>query len=209
MSTTQAPVRLADPTELPKRTVRFIEVPDRRCFMIDGVGMPDGTAKDAGLTFQAAIQTLYGIGYTVHFALKRRGITTPVGALEALWSWGEAEGEQPPDNTDTPAARWTALLPVPADTTDDEIAAAIEDLRRKTDPVALPLLRVKTLSEGICAEVLYVGPYDEEHPTIEGLHAAIDAAGYRPVGRHHEIYLGDPRRSAPSKLRTIIRQPVA
>ena len=208
MSTTQIPVRPTGSTGLPTASVRFIEVPERRCFMIDGVGMPDGTADDAGETFQAAIQALFGVGYGLHFILKRRGVGTKVGAIEALWAWGEAEGGPPPEDTDTATARWTALLPVPAEATDEEITAAIADLRHRKNPVALPLLRVATLSEGLCAEVMYVGPYDAEQPTIARLHASIESAGYRPVGLHHEIYLGDPRRSAPEKLRTIIRQPV-
>jgi hypothetical protein len=103
---------------------------------------------------------------------------------------------------------WTAILPLPAEASDDDVATASADLRRRRAPPALERLRVETLREGRCAEVLHIGPYDAERPTIERLHAAIAAAGHWPRGRHHEIYLGDPRRSAPQRLKTIIRQPI-
>ena len=175
--------------------------------MIDGIGMPDETSGGGSTSFTAAIQALYGVAYTLHFELKKRGVAAAVGSLEALWSWGEVEGAQPlfqPDVT----ARWTALLPVPDEATAEEIDAAIAELRRKKDPPALALLRIETLAEGDCAEVMHVGAYDAEQPTIERLHAAIADAGRRPRGRHHEIYLGDPRRTPPQRLRTIIRQPI-
>lgn len=205
-TTTLAPLR---PTTTPPNTdVRIVDVPERRYFMVDGIGMPDEAATGASTTFQDAFQALYGIGYTLHFALKRRGVTSPVGALETLWSWGEEPGVLLSDRTDPATVRWTAVLAVPGEATDDEIAAAGADLRRKKDPPALDRLRIETLAEGRSAEVIHIGPYDAERPTIERLHAAIAAAGYRPRGLHHEIYLSDPRRTAPEKLRTIIRQPV-
>jgi hypothetical protein len=195
-------------TALPTTEVRFIEVPDRRCFMIDGVGMPDGQAAIGATAFQEAIQALYGMGYGLHFTLKRRGVTAAVGALEALWTWGDVAGVPPPDDTDAATARWTALLPVPEEATDEEIATVGAELRRRKDPPALDRLRVESLAEGLCAEVMHLGPYHAERPTIERLHAGIAAAGRRPRGLHHEIYISDPRRGDPAKLRTVIRQPV-
>ena len=196
---------------LPTTVVRFIDVPDRRCFMVDGVGMPDASTQSSG-AFQDALQALFGVAYTLHFGLKRRGVTADVGTLEGLWTLPEsAHGsvdatDAVTDPTHTP---WTALLPVPDGATDDEIAAAIDDLRRKKAPPALDLMRVETLHEGRVAEVMHIGPYDIEGPTIARLHEAILAAGHRPTGRHHEIYIGDPRRASPARLRTIIRQPIA
>ena len=205
MATITAPTR---PETLPTTVVRFIDVPDRRCFMVDGLGMPDASAGSAG-AFQEALQALYGVAYTLHFGLRKRGVMASVGTLEALWTLPDPIDDGDAAAADLTRTPWTALLPVPDEATDDEIAAAMDDLRRKKAPPALDLMRVETLREGRCAEVLYIGPYDKEGPTIQGLHDAILAAGHRPIGRHHEIYIGDPRRAAPSRLRTVIRQPIA
>jgi hypothetical protein len=182
--------------------VRFVEVPRRRCLMIDGAGAPEESEA-----FQQAMGALYGLAYTVHFDLKRRGIEAGVGAIEGLWSPGQGDALLLDEGT-RGDWRWTLLLPVPEAATDNDIAAAKAELGRKKNPPALDLVRVEELAEGMSAEILHVGPYEAERPTIERLHAAIADAGRRPRGRHHEIYLGDPRRTAPEKLRTVLRQPV-
>ena len=192
---------------LPSRTVRFVDVPRRRCFMIDGAGMPDDS-PEASARFQAAIQALFGVAYTLHFILKRRDVTSPVGSLEALWSWTSCGPGEPPLDGTLASAAWTAVLPIPAEATDADIDLAIADLRKKKDPEALGLLRIAALEEGPCAEVMHIGPYDAEEPTISSLHDAIKAGGRHPTGRHHEIYISDPRRVPPERLRTVIRQPV-
>ena len=87
------------------------------------------------------------------------------------------------------------------------IATAIDQARAK-GLAAAGRVRFELWTEGLCAQVLHIGPYADEAPTVDRLHAAIESAGLRPRGRHHEIYLGDPRRAAPEKLRTILRQPV-
>jgi hypothetical protein len=87
-------------------------------------------------------------------------------------------------------------------------AAATAEAARKKDLPGLARLAYIRWAEGRCAQLLHIGPYAAEAPSIAALHEAIAEAGYRPRGRHHEIYLGDPRRSAPEKLRTIIRHPV-
>ena len=209
MATIANPAR---PATLPTADVHFIDVPDRRCFMIDGLGIPD-LSTPGSVAFQEAIQALYGVAYTLHFTLKRRGIDAGVGTLEGLWTLPEASVGGDAAALATPAdaagTAWTAIMPIPDEATDDEIAASIDDLRRKKAPPALDRMRVETLREGRAAEVLHIGPYDVEGPTIARLHAAIADAGLRPIGRHHEIYIGDPRRASPARLRTVIRQPVA
>jgi hypothetical protein len=100
------------------------------------------------------------------------------------------------------------LIGLPDSASDEEIEAAIADVRVRKAPPGLADLRVERWDEGRCAQTLHVGPYAAEEPTIERLHEAIRAAGLRPRGAHHEIYLGDPRRAAPERLRTVIRQPV-
>lgn len=182
--------------------VRFVDVPSRRFFMVDGTGVPEESEA-----FKDAMGALYGLAYTLHFDLKRRGVDAGVGAIEGLWASGPGDLLLL-DEGDRGDWRWTLLLPIPEAATGDDIAAATAELRRKKNPPALGLVRVEELAEGTSAEILHVGPYDAERPTIERLHAAIAEAGRRPRGRHHEIYLGDPRRAAPEKLKTVIRQPV-
>jgi hypothetical protein len=104
--------------------------------------------------------------------------------------------------------RWTLFIALPEEATGGELSDALAKGRAKVAPEVAVDLRIETLAEGAVAQVLHVGPYAEERPTIERLHAAIATAGLRPRGRHHELYLGDPSRAAPAKLRTLVRQPV-
>lgn len=184
---------------------RFLRVPERRYFMIDGHGEPGGP------DFQAAFGALYPVAYTLHFALKRRGVTARVGAAEGLYWFGETERPIEPgefSRQERDAWHWRLLLPVPEAASEDEIEAAFAEVARKKAPAALPLLRVERWAEGQVAQTLHVGPYASETTTIEALHAALSAAGLRPRGCHHEIYISDPNRTAPERLKTIIRQPV-
>jgi hypothetical protein len=191
-----------DELRVPADGVRFVAVDVRRVIAVDGEGSPELPG------FQAAIGTLFPVAYGLHFALKRRGIQAPVGALEGLW-WTPEEldpGSLTPGLGDLTRWHWTLLIGIPDEATEAEVLAAIAEATRRRG--SGNGVRVVTLDEGRCAQVLHVGPYSAEAPTIERLHAAIAAAGLQPRGRHHEIYLGDPRRSAPQRLRTLIRQPV-
>jgi hypothetical protein len=170
-------------------TVRFLIIPERQYLMIDGTGTPGGDE------FAAAMASLYPVAYTVHFALKKRGIEAPVGALEGLF-WLEA----PP--------RWRLLLPVPAAAQRADIADAIEQVRVRKGPPTIDRLRAESWCEGSVAQILHVGPYDAETATIEALHVGIEARGLRQRGTHHEIYISDPNRTAAARLKTVIRQPV-
>jgi len=188
--------------------VRFLHVPERHYLAIDGTEAPGGEV------FQQAIGTLYPVAYTLHFSLRKRGVSAPVGALEGLF-WIPAEdllADTPTGVADGPPAggwRWRLLLRLPEEAGEVEIEQAIADAARKRPLPALEQLRVLTWEEGDCAQILHVGPYDAEAPTIRRLHDAIGAAGLRTRGQHHEIYLSDPGRGNPQKTRTVIRQPVA
>ena len=180
--------------------VEFITVPEWSYLLVPGEGAPQGGA------FADAIQALFSVTYGAHFLLRKRtGQTTKVMPLEALW-WADDMSSFLTGHRDR--WLWQAMIvqhePIDADT----IAEAIAHAADKGIP-SLDRLRFEPWTEGLCAQVLHLGPYSEEAPTIEALHAAIRSAGYVVRGRHHEIYLGDPRRSAPEKLRTIVRQPVA
>jgi hypothetical protein len=196
--------RRAEPSTSPPGVVRFVKIDPRRVLAVDGTGRPGAPA------FQAAIAALYGVAYVLHFILKRRGVNARVGPLEGLW-W--TPDEIPADATMPSADEvldqpWTLLIGVPTEADEVEIVRALDDARRKRPSAELDRLRLRTFAEGRCAEILHVGPYSAEAPTIRSLHAAMHAAGFAPRGRHHEIYLGDPRRTAPERLRTLIRQPV-
>lgn len=186
--------------------VRFVDLPERRDFAIDGGGAPGSDA------FQAAFRVLYPVAYTLHFALKRRGIAAPVGALEGIFWSDHAETLSPAVFLDhdrgTLGWRWSLRLPVPTEAGEADIAAAIADVARKPSAPTLDALTVVTWTEGLAAQILHIGPYDAEPPTIRRLDAAITANGLRPHGRHHEIYISDPNRTPPERLKTVIRQPV-
>lgn len=183
--------------------VRFLDLPPRPFVMIDGSG-PPGDA-----TFAPRMPGLYATAYALHFALKARGIVDRVGPLEGLWWTVDAATDLDELFRDGRwSGAWTLLIAIPSATTEGERDAAISAARRKLASDIAPGLRIEQLDEGRVAQILHLGPYASERGSIELLHAAIEAAGFVPFGRHHEIYLGDPRRSKPERLRTIVRQPL-
>lgn len=204
MATFERPATRNDEFSGKPGLVRFLELPERRFVMIDG----DGPAGE--LAFAPRIPGLYGTAYPLRYALKRRGIETKVGPLEGLW-WTvhEATDLDVILGGDRSAWRWSLLVALPEEATDAEVADALERGRSKLEPPFAGTLRVERFDEGRAAQILHVGSYAEERGSIERLHRAIEEARLRPRGRHHEIYLGDPRRSAPDRLKTLLRMPVA
>ena len=184
--------------------VRFLELPVRRCVMIDGEGAPGEQA------FTPRMPGLYATAWTLRFALKRREVVTRVGPLEGLW-WtvDEATYLDAIFREERATWRWTLFITLPDEATDPEIEAALAAGRTKLAPPYADNLRVEPFDEGRVAQLLHLGPYAAERASIERLHAAAAAVGLRLRGRHHEIYLGNPQTSAPERLRTILRQPVA
>ena len=182
--------------------VRFLTIPRHRFAMLDGFGPPEPEA------LAARIPALFTMAYGLHFALKKRDVQTKVTPLEGLW-W--RDGSTDLDDIlaeDRSDWRWTLLIGIPEEATDEDIDEQLAVAGTKIDPVIAESLRTEWLEEGDAAQVLHVGPYSEERPSIERLHAAIADAGFEPRGRHHELYVGDPRRSAPERLRTVIRHPI-
>jgi hypothetical protein len=183
--------------------VRFLDLPPRRFVMIDG----EGAAGEAA--FAPRMPGLYATAYGLRFALKRRDVQERVGPLEGLW-WtldGSTDLDAIFGDGDRSGWRWTLMIGLPDEATGPEIQAALEAARAKLSQPHASNLRIQTFTEGPAAQILHVGPYAAERPSIDRLHEAIAAAGLSPAGRHHEIYLGDPRRAAPDKLKTILRQP--
>ncbi|MBN2212392.1 MAG: GyrI-like domain-containing protein [Sedimentisphaerales bacterium] len=179
----------------------IVDVPAMKFLMIDGQGDPNTVPE-----FHQAMEALYGTAYTAKFQLKfaKVGPEYVVPPLEGLW-WMKGGGW---DQNRRDLWQWTAMIMQPDHIKDKHVKQAIEELRRKKNPPALDKLRFEKFDEGRCAQVLHIGPYDAEGPTIEKLHTFIGDEGYVLRGKHHEIYMGDPRRTAPEKLKTIIRQPV-
>jgi hypothetical protein len=191
----------------------IVDVPEFGFAVVSGTGAPGGTE------FTQALQALYAVSYGAHFMIKKqRGEAPRVMPLEALW-WVDdpgqqdiftavALGEADVADTDRDRWRWQAMIMQPDPIDAGLVAAALAQAAEKKPGPGLERLRYVRWEEGRCAQLLHIGPYAAEGPSIMRLHQAIAAAGYRPRGRHHEIYLGDPRRSAPDRLRTILRHPV-
>jgi hypothetical protein len=185
----------------------LVDVPELGCLMIDGHGDPN-TAPE----YAEAVQALYAVAYTIRFALKRRSaedggaIDAPVMPLEGLWWVPDMRTFTTDDKS---AWDWTMLVVQTEHVTAELASAARETATRKKGLPAIERVRLERFTEGRAAQVLHRGPYSAEGPTIAGLHRFVAEQGLVLAGKHHEIYLGDPRRTAPEKLRTIIRQPVA
>ncbi|SRR5581483_1794127 len=179
----------------------LIDVPELNFLMIDGHGDPNVSPR-----FQEAIQALYGVSYALKFALKRSGGPDyKVPPLEGLWWMGGMAGL---DMDDKAAWEWTAMIKQPFEVTAEMVEAWAADVAGKKSLPTARELRLQRWAEGLSAQVLHIGPYAAEPPTIRCLLAFIEERGYAPRGKHHEIYLGDPRRATPERLKTIIRQPV-
>jgi hypothetical protein len=176
----------------------LIEVPRLQFLMVNGAGEPGGE------DFQEAIGAAYTVAYTVKFALKARGEDSVVMPLETLW---RAPGGGRLDLADPADWEWTVMILQSESVTDDDVAAAVAVGGKKRPSPALSRIRLERFEEGMSGQILHVGPYDVEEKTIAKLVAFLEESGYEPHGAHHEIYLSDPRRSAPDRLRTIIRLP--
>lgn len=178
----------------------LVKVPACQYLMVDGKGDPN-TSKD----FSAAIQALYGLSYTLKFMLKDEGVEFVVMPLEGLFNADDPEVFL---RGNKKAWRWTLMILQPRGVTQKRLSAARGELMKKKGLSSLPDVRLAKLSEGLCVQVLHIGPYAAERPTIEGMHAFMKEKGLDFAGAHHEIYISDPTRTAPAKMKTVIRQPV-
>ena len=183
------------------RSVEIVDVPELRFLMIDGAGDPNTTPA-----YAAAVEALFSVSYTAKFMLKRgpQAIDYAVMPLEGLW-WADDLSAFVAD--DRSQWRWTMMIMQPEFVTEDLIEAARSVVRARKSLPAIEALRFETFTEGLCAQTLHVGPFSEEGPTIERVHACIANHGALS-GKHHEIYLSDVRRADPRRWKTIIRQPL-
>lgn len=177
-----------------------VDVPPMNFLMIDAEGNPNNNPA-----FQEGMEALYGMAYTIKFALKPQGVEFVVPPPEGLW-WMEDMSEFSLETKDR--WQWTMMIMQPDEVTQEIVDAAQGELARKKNPPALSKLRYERYHEGLSVQIMYLGAYADEGPTIARMHEFIRENGYDFNGKHHEIYLGDPRRTTPEKLKTVIRQPV-
>ena len=179
-----------------------VEVPELRFLMIDGHGDPDDSAE-----FRDAVDTLYATTYGLKFRLRASdGLDYRVMPLEGLWWIPDARVWDFADKSDWD---WTLMVLQPDAVTPAIVTEVTTSVRAKRPLPALDRLRLESFHEGLCVQALHTGPWGAERPTLERLHAFVGASGFVPVGKHHEIYLSDPGRARPDRMRTILRQPVA
>jgi hypothetical protein len=183
-----------------RRVPAFVTVGPARYLAIAGRGGPSHPG------FGQAIGALYAVAFTVKMAQKFAGRDYKVAKLEGLW-WGERRGHWLIDEPQR-AWRWKLMIRVPTFVAARDRLAALRMLAERGKDPLVRQVKLETLREGRCVQVLHVGPYDEEHESLEAMRALAAGATSRFRGRHHEIYLSDPRRVPPSRLKTILRHPV-
>ena len=183
------------------KEVAMIEVPRCQYLQVEGRGDPNTVPA-----FPQAAEALFRVSYTLKFLVKKEaGPDYAVMPLEGLW-YAEDLAAFSLDRRDQ--WQWPLMILQPDFITREALARAVAEVRKKNGSPLLDALRLAPFSEGQAAQILHVGPYHDEAPTIARLHRFIRDKGYHFCGKHHEIYLNDPRRTAPERLKTIIRQPI-
>jgi hypothetical protein len=169
--------------------------------MIDGQGAPESKQ------FMQAMLALYPIAYTIKFDKKKTGGPDfTVMALEGLW-WAEDMKVFMPETSDRNKWQWTVMMMQPDFITRRDFENAAEAAKKKKDNPALNSVRFESFIEGKSAQIMHIGPYSAEGPNIQKLQQKIAEIGGKLSGKHHEIYLSDPRRVTPDKMKTVLRQP--
>jgi hypothetical protein len=195
----------------PAKKIELVDVPPMNFLMLDGAIEP-GQAPGTSPLFAENMQAIYGAAYTLKFTLKLRKenpLDCPVMTLEGLW-WIE-DGTfdlQKPGNW-----KYTVLIMQPDQVTPEVFAAALAQLRKKKgDQPAYARLRLERYHEGLSVQAMHVGPYSTEPETVAKMQSFMQTNNCKDLvglgGKHHEIYLGDPRRADPDKLKTVLRHPV-
>ena len=186
----------------PAKDFVLVEVPPLSYLMFDGYGDPN-----VAPVYQQAVEALYSLSYTLKFMSKRAfGRDYVVGPLEGLW-WANDMTVFTSRQKDKWS--WTMMILQPDWITADHVHAAKAEVLMKKGLPGVETARLESLDEGKCAQILHIGPYDTEGPVLARLHDQwLPAQGLSEAGRHHEIYLSDPRKVAADKLKTLLRQPV-
>ncbi len=202
---------------LPKQKPMLIDVPAMNFIMVDGVGDPNQSA-----VFKEAMEILYGLSYAVKMS-KMSG-RQPTGYFEyvvppseGLW-WLEGDNFDGKQLMDKSKFQWTLMIRQPEFVTDEVFHWAVEELKKKKPDLNVSKVRFESMTEGVCVQMMHIGPYETEPASIAQMEQFILDKGYvnaisdvlssGQVRRHHEIYLGDPRKTAPESLKTVLRHPV-
>ena len=187
----------------PPRKFVIVEVPEMQFLMVDGHGDPNVAQE-----YQDALEALYALAYKIKFMSKvqlRKDYVVP--PLEGLW-WAE-DMETFTTARDKSQWDWTMMIMTPGWIDLEMFTSTLEAVQKGKNPSALEKVRMESYHEGLSVQIMHIGSYDEEGPTLMKLHQEfLPGNGYKENGKHHEIYLGDPRRVAPEKLKTVLRQPV-
>jgi len=185
------------------RTPEIIEVPEFQYLMVDGHGNPNTSES-----FKEAVEALYSLSYTLKFEIKKRlEIDYPVLALEGLYT-GTPFGQTAFTEAEKELWDWTLMIQQPEWITPELVSEMNAVVAQKKNPPGLSRLRFERMHEGLCVQMLHIGSYASEGPTFEKMMAFAREQGYRMCGKHHEIYLSDPNRAAPEKMRTGLRHPL-
>jgi hypothetical protein len=186
----------------PSKSIHIFDVPSMNFYMIDGKGDPNTSEE-----FKDAIQALYACSYTLKMGYKKKHPTRDyvVPPLEGLWFMEDMTKWTAENKSDW---KWTLLIRIPDYITEKEAVEAIKTARIKKGLDIIDKVRWETYQEGKVVQVLYIGAYKDEHPTIMAMHDFAKKGGFQLRGKHHEIYLSDPRKVDPAKQRTVLRQPI-
>jgi hypothetical protein len=184
----------------PTKEVVVVDVPELNFLMVNGKGDPNTSQE-----YAEAVEVLFQMSYALKFMVKKGSLAIDYGVmpLEGLW-W--AEDMSAFTAGDKSNWLWTMMIMQPGFVTSEMVEKAIQDVTKKKNPAAISKLRFEEYEEGKAAQIMHVGPFSEEGPTVEKVHRFIDVRGQRQ-GKHHEIYLTDIRKADPAKWKTVIRQP--
>jgi len=175
------------------KEVSIVDVPAMNFLLVNGEGAPTSPQ------YSEAIEHLFSVSYRLKFMVKKSiGIDFSVMPLEGLW-WVDAMTSFSSDRKDE--WKWTAMIMQPKYVTADDFRLAGEQVKKKKNLPALPKVRFENFMEGSAAQIMYVGPFSAEGPTIAKIHAYIQNSGHALSGKHHEIYLNNPATTAPEKLK--------
>ncbi len=185
-----------------KKEVTLVDIPKMNYLMVDGKGNPN-TSQD----YKDSIEALFALSYNMKFSIKKGDIGVDYGVLplESLW-WADDMSTFSVEKKDE--WQWTAMIMQPEYVTKKLVEKCREIVSKKKDLPALSHLRFESFREGKAAQIMHIGPYSEEEATIDKIHEYIAEKGWHLTGKHHEIYLSDFRKTAPEKLKTVIRQPL-
>ncbi len=186
----------------PSKNVAVVDVPAFNFLMVDGMGDPVISQE-----YKDAVEALFAVSYALKFMVKKEKSAVDYGVLplEGLW-WADDMNAFVEGKRD--CWKWTAMIMQPKFVTEQMFQDGVAQVKKKKNLTAIHKIRFETFHEGLSAQIMHLGPYSAEKHTIEKIHGFIKDNGYVVNGKHHEIYLSDVRKSAPEKLKTVLRQPM-